>query len=225
GMIDEQLITIEQTKDWLEIEINSRMFFLPGTSALIREAEVIVNDIAKIIKRVPNPIVVEGFTDDTPISNEIYPSNWELSADRANSVLRSLITFGVHAERLSARGYGENFPIADNNTPGGRHKNRRVVILIESLDNSRWNHLKSVMFNGANEENQNLSNKPIHSKSNALVPLSAPENTSPVLQEQESEINENKKSMRNQNVFEHDSIQLIEDGRGGSSPDTLLEEE
>lgn len=162
GLVDDQLISFNQTKDWLEIEINSKMFFLPGTSALIRESESIVGDIAKILKRIPNPVTVEGFTDNIPISNELYPSNWELSTDRANSVLRALVAFGVQSERLSARGFGDNFPIADNETANGREENRRVVILVETLNNSRWDHLQKVQFkNKTTQKKETVKPPPI----------------------------------------------------------------
>ncbi|MDV7397558.1 OmpA family protein, partial [Arthrospira platensis SPKY1] len=69
-------------------------------------------------------------TDNRPINTPVYPSNWELSAGRAANVVHVLMNNGVRPERMSAIGYGEYQPIADNGTEQGRHQNRRVVLVI-----------------------------------------------------------------------------------------------
>jgi chemotaxis protein MotB len=73
---------------------------------------------------------VEGHTDPVPISTLQFPSNWELSAQRATTVLRYLVRAGVPAERLRAVGYADTRPVADNSTPEGRAKNRRVALVV-----------------------------------------------------------------------------------------------
>jgi len=75
---------------------------------------------------------VEGHTDITPIATAMFPSNWELSAVRASSVVRLFVDGGVKPSRLTAAGYGDQRPVADNATADGRARNRRVTILIES---------------------------------------------------------------------------------------------
>jgi len=72
-------------------------------------------------------------TDNTPISNYRFPSNWELSAARASSVVRLFADAGVAPARLSAAGYGDQRPVADNAGESGRARNRRVTILMESM--------------------------------------------------------------------------------------------
>ena len=80
-------------------------------------------------------VMVEGHTDNAPIHTFRYPSNWELSTARATTVVRSLITdFHLSPKRLSASGYGEYYPVAPNDTPENRAKNRRVDIVILRSD-------------------------------------------------------------------------------------------
>jgi chemotaxis protein MotB len=79
---------------------------------------------------VHRPTVVEGHTDNVPISGGTYPSNWELSTARATSVVRFLIDHGARAWRLSAAGYANTKPIASNDSSSGRHRNRRVEIVV-----------------------------------------------------------------------------------------------
>jgi len=88
--------------------------------------------LAGILKPLSNYIHVEGFTDNIPINNAIFPSNWELSASRSASVVQLFANSGIDPVRLAAIGFGEFHPIADNNTPEGRRKNRRVVLAIKA---------------------------------------------------------------------------------------------
>ncbi len=77
-----------------------------------------------------NPVTVEGYTDNVPISTARYASNWELSAARAAAVVRAFAAIGIDPDRLAAVGYGEQHPVATNATPEGRAHNRRVTILV-----------------------------------------------------------------------------------------------
>jgi chemotaxis protein MotB len=80
---------------------------------------------------VPNDVAIEGHTDNQPISSARYPSNWELSNARATSVLRYMLDHdGLPASRLSSTGYADTKPVADNATPEGKAKNRRVEIVV-----------------------------------------------------------------------------------------------
>ena len=82
-------------------------------------------------------IHVEGFTDNVPINNFEFLSNWELSASRAASVVHLFTRLGVEPKRLAAIGYGEFRPVASNDTADGRAKNRRVVLVIMSGSDAR----------------------------------------------------------------------------------------
>lgn len=86
--------------------------------------------LARVLKDMPNAVVVEGHTDDRPVTGLAFKSNWELSVARAGSVIERLAAEGVPAARLVASGYGEHRPLAPNDTAEGRARNRRVEILI-----------------------------------------------------------------------------------------------
>jgi chemotaxis protein MotB len=136
-MIDDEDVIIKQGEDWLELEIKSRVLFQSGDSRLARAAVPVIGEIADILQTSANPIQVEGFTDNQPINTPRFPSNWELSAARAASVVHLLDRYGIQPDRMSATGYGEYKPIADNSTEAGRQKNRRVVLVILGRDSSR----------------------------------------------------------------------------------------
>lgn len=117
----------------MEIELDSNVLFTSGRAELSYAAIPILRKIALSLKDIPNPVRVEGYTDNIPTSDDSeYPSNWELSAARAASVVKTLITYGVHPSRLAAIGYGQYQPIATNKTARGRKKNRRVLLVIYS---------------------------------------------------------------------------------------------
>ena len=84
-----------------------------------------------------NAMLVEGHTDNIPIRSSTFPSNWELSAARAASVVRYLAIEGVSPSRMGAMGYGEFQPVVRNDTPQGRRKNRRVVLLVSKSKDLR----------------------------------------------------------------------------------------
>ncbi|TAL99296.1 MAG: flagellar motor protein MotB, partial [Rhodanobacter sp.] len=93
-------------------------------------ADTVLQRLATILARFPNPLRVEGFTDNVPISTAQYPSNWELSAARAASVARLFAVNGVAPDRLGIIGWGEVRPLADNATAQGRNQNRRVLVVV-----------------------------------------------------------------------------------------------
>ena len=94
-----------------------------------------MDKISVSLARFQNPILIEGHTDSMPIRNEKFPSNWELSTARATNIIKYLTeTHKFSPNRLSAVGYGEYMPIAENTSPQGRAKNRRVDIIVLSTD-------------------------------------------------------------------------------------------
>lgn len=135
-LIEKGLVKVRLSPYWLEVEINTNILFPSGSAVLEAEATPVLHEIAAIMLNYPNPIQIEGFTDNVPINTPLYPSNWELSTARATSVVQMLAREAIAPERLSAMGHGEFKPVADNSTPEGRTRNRRVVMVI--LANERY---------------------------------------------------------------------------------------
>ena len=132
GFIDKQLVKVNLQGDKIEIQFNSKLLFGSGSARLSAEARKAFRDIALIVKPLQNSIFVEGHTDNVPIKTLAYPSNWELSAARAASVVEYLSRQGLDPTRLAAIGYGEYRPIDSNDTEAGRSKNRRVTLILRS---------------------------------------------------------------------------------------------
>ena len=128
--IKNENISVKSNDDWIEVEIKSSLLFRSGIARLNPDAIPIIADLAQIIAEYNNPVQVEGFTDNIPINNEQFSSNWELSSSRAVAVLEVLVKNGMEPESLAAIGYGEFQPIADNSTAEGRRENRRVALII-----------------------------------------------------------------------------------------------
>jgi len=114
------------------VEINASALFSPGEAVLGSEANAALRAVAEVIADSEFPIMVEGHTDSNPISTLRFPSNWELSSARASSVVRLFVESGVSPSRLTAAGYADQRPVADNDTEAGRARNRRVAIMLES---------------------------------------------------------------------------------------------
>ena len=137
-LIQQDLIAVRRGALWIEVEIKTSILFPSGSARLQPESLPVLKDLAKILRQFPHPVRVEGFTDSVPISTTAFPSNWELSAGRAASVVNLFATEGMDPKRLAAIGFAEFRPIADNQTAEGRGKNRRVVIVVlESAEAER----------------------------------------------------------------------------------------
>ena len=116
----------------ITLDIDASVLFAPGEASLDEKAIVVLANVGRILAGSDFPITVEGHTDNTPINTTFFPSNWELSVVRASSVVRLFIENGVDAHLLTATGYADQRPVADNANPAGRQRNRRVAITIES---------------------------------------------------------------------------------------------
>src|SRR5450631_3631051 len=130
SLIDAKLVTVRRENMWLEIEINADILFPSGAGEFAPAAEPVLDKLAEVLKPFPNPIRVEGHTDDRPIRTTAFPSNWELSAARAASVVHQFMRQGVDPLRLEIVGFGEFHPRQPNETSEGRNANRRVVVLV-----------------------------------------------------------------------------------------------
>jgi chemotaxis protein MotB len=130
ALIDAKLITVRRENMWLEIEINTDILFPSGSGAFSAAAEPVLDKLAEVLKPFPNPIRVEGHTDDRPIHTGAFPSNWELSAARAASVVHQFTKQGIDPLRLEIVGFGEFHPRQPNDSNEGRNANRRVAVLV-----------------------------------------------------------------------------------------------
>lgn len=130
--VDVGSVGITTAGDKLEVEVTSRVLFDSGSSALTANARPLLKELAFVLKHLDYDIQVKGYTDTVPIQTYIYPSNWELSAARAATVVRLFSELEVSPERMVSMGYGEFHPVASNDTAEGRAKNRRVVIVVQA---------------------------------------------------------------------------------------------
>ncbi len=132
-------ITIQQLKGKLSVNVLDEILFDSGSAVIKPEGREVLQRVGEILKeQTDKGIVIEGHTDNVPISGklaEVYPTNWELSTARATSVVRFLQdVVGIPPERLSAVGYGPYRPVASNDTPEGRARNRRIEIKLVPLE-------------------------------------------------------------------------------------------
>lgn len=124
-------VTIKKETRGVLIELQDNILFDSGNAVLKQDSIPLLKKISGLLNKFTNEVIVEGHTDNLPINKGYYQSNWELSTDRANKVVRYFIEKeGLDGKRFQAVGLGEYRPIADNDTPEGRQKNRRVNILI-----------------------------------------------------------------------------------------------
>ena len=122
---------IIESEKGIVIQLRDNILFETAKSNLRDDSRDILSSIGKLISSLDNNIVVEGHTDNRPISTADFPSNWELSVDRAVNVVRYFVeNEGIDPSRLSATGYGEYQPVVDNDSEENMAKNRRVNILI-----------------------------------------------------------------------------------------------
>jgi chemotaxis protein MotB len=124
-------ITTEIDERGLIIHVKENAFFQSGQADLTPAAQSALDAIAEVIQGIDNFIRVEGHTDNVPINTVLFPSNWELSTARATQVVRYFLSkYNFAADRISVSGYAEYRPIAPNDTPENRARNRRVDIVI-----------------------------------------------------------------------------------------------
>ena len=123
-------ISLRRTSRGIILTLADKMLFESGQATLSKSSHEILNKICSMINKMDVYVDIEGHTDDEPIRTNVYASNWELSTARAVNVLRYMIAEEkVKSERLSAVGLSKYHPLAPNNSPENRGKNRRVEII------------------------------------------------------------------------------------------------
>jgi chemotaxis protein MotB len=129
GMDD--VIVANRTERGVVLVLEEKVLFDPGEAIILGDAYGFLDKVGELLKSMPNLVKVEGHTDDRPMNSFRYPSNWELSAARASSVIKYLIeNHGLDSRRFIAVGYSDTRPLVSNDSPENRKKNRRVEIVI-----------------------------------------------------------------------------------------------
>lgn len=124
-------VNIKVTQGYAQLEIQDKVLFKSSEADLTASGGVLLKRLTPLLKQSVGLILIEGHTDNIPIKTAQFPSNWELGSSRATSVLHFLVLQQLDSSRLRAITYADTMPIADNSTPEGREKNRRVNILIK----------------------------------------------------------------------------------------------
>jgi len=115
---------------WVELQVNTETVFASGSATLSARAQEFFKQLGARLAGLPVRLRVEGFTDDVPIHNQRFPSNWELSVGRAASLVHVLVEGGVPPQRIAAVGYGATRPVVPNTSDENRRRNRRVVLVM-----------------------------------------------------------------------------------------------
>jgi chemotaxis protein MotB len=131
-MIDGGQLTVSIEAGRIVINLPENVLFSSGSAEVNPEGKTALNQIADVLKEFSDrKFQIEGHTDSVPIKSSSYPSNWELSTARALSVLHLMVEEGVESVNVSAAGFGEYHPRADNDTKEGRALNRRIEIIMQ----------------------------------------------------------------------------------------------
>jgi chemotaxis protein MotB len=127
-------LQVRQYQNMLSVDVAEQIFFDSGRAVLKDSGKTVLKKVAEALKSHEDKIIrVAGYTDNVPIAKSmqnVYPTNWELSVARATNVVRYLQDVGVPPEHMVASGRGEYAPVAPNDTPEGRQKNRRIEIML-----------------------------------------------------------------------------------------------
>jgi chemotaxis protein MotB len=132
-LVERKQVLVRRYVDRVEVEIRTDILFQSASADLSPHAQAIIGRLAVALARFPNPVRVEGHTDNVPIHTRAYPSNWELSAARAATVVHIMSERGIEPARLAVLGYGEFRPAKPNDSAEGRNMNRRVLLVVTGV--------------------------------------------------------------------------------------------
>ena len=129
-------VEISELKGKMTVKLKDRVVFSSGSAAINKQGRDALDAVAKAFHDLQNKtVIVAGYTDDVPVSaGGAFKDNWDLSTERAVSVVRYLQSKGVNPKMLGAAGFSEYRPLAPNNTTGGRSQNRRIEIALTAAD-------------------------------------------------------------------------------------------
>jgi chemotaxis protein MotB len=130
-LIDAGKLSVKIVDGRMVVALATDILFASGSAQLSTEGAAAIGEVAQVLATIPErSFQVEGHTDNVPIQTEKYPSNWELASARALTVVRTMISAGLPATRVSAASYGEFKPTAPNDTPANKAQNRRIEIVV-----------------------------------------------------------------------------------------------
>lgn len=136
--IDAGRLRVRAVRNRLVVELPSGILFPSGSSALKRggDAETTLREVADVLREIDDrEFQIAGHTDNIPITSRSFANNWDLSLQRARTVLEKLVELGLPENQLSAAGHADTHPVADNDTEEGRQLNRRIeIVLMPNLD-------------------------------------------------------------------------------------------
>jgi chemotaxis protein MotB len=131
ALIDAGKLRVKIVDGRMVVELATDILFASGSARLSKEGKEAIAEVAAVLASIPDRrFQVEGHTDNVPIKTAQYPSNWELAAARAVTVVKSMVEAGMPAERLSAASFGEHKPAGSNETKEGKAGNRRIEIVV-----------------------------------------------------------------------------------------------
>ena len=137
--------------------VTDKVLFDSGSSDLRTDGRPLLGLVADVLKGVPNPILIDGYTDNVPIATAQFPSNLFLSSARSARVAEYFMTIGLREDRLFPEGLGERDPVASNSTAAGRARNRRVEIIVQS------SVVKQTLDNAGLDKTPTTTAAPVHS--------------------------------------------------------------
>ncbi len=132
--VQSSLVQVESSEKKLKLVLTEGVLFDSGKADLKGRAREVLKPIMDELRKLPNDVIVEGHTDNVPIKSGRYSTNWELSMARAYSVISYMESLGMDKRKLAGIGYGENRPVAGNESHEGRARNRRIEISLMKTD-------------------------------------------------------------------------------------------
>ncbi len=127
-------VEVVMGEEGVTVRVDGKLLFPSGAAEVRPEGLPVLDRVATLMHKYTFDLYIVGHTDSVPIQTPQFPSNWELSAARATASLRYLLQRGAEGERLVAVGFADSRPLADNTTPEGRARNRRVEFLFKNPD-------------------------------------------------------------------------------------------
>ncbi|MDP1826890.1 MAG: OmpA family protein [Archangium sp.] len=131
SLIDAGKLKVKIVEGRMVVVLATDILFASGSASLSKDGKAAIAEVGQVLASIPKrSFQVEGHTDNVPIGTAQYPSNWELAAARAITVLKSMVEAGLPAERISAASFAETRPVASNDSKETKAQNRRIEIII-----------------------------------------------------------------------------------------------